>query len=44
VRVVRRYEYTRWLDGSRFLWLACRKGAGAGEGSSGLRFDLVEDA
>jgi hypothetical protein len=44
VRVVRRFEYTRWVDGSTFLWLARRKGAGTGEGSSGLRFDLIEEA
>jgi hypothetical protein len=44
VKVVRRFEYTRWVDGSTFLWLARRKQAGAGEGSSGLRFDLVEEA
>jgi hypothetical protein len=44
VRVVRQFQYARWTDGSTFLWLARRKGAGAGEGSSGLRFDLVEEA
>jgi hypothetical protein len=44
VRVVRQFQYARWVDGSTFLWLARRKGAGAGEGSSGLRFDLVEEA
>jgi hypothetical protein len=44
VRVVRRFEYTRWVDGKTFLWLARRKTAGAGEGSSGLRFDIVEEA
>ena len=44
VRVVRRFQYARWVDGSTFLWLARRKAAGAGEGSSGLRFDLVEEA
>jgi hypothetical protein len=43
VKVVRRFEYTRWVDGRTFLWLARRKQAGAGEGSSGLRFDLVEE-
>jgi hypothetical protein len=42
-RVLRRFEHTRWVDGSTFLWLARRKQAGAGEGSSGLRFDLVEE-
>ena len=37
------FQYARWVDGSTFLWLARRKGAGAGEGSSGLRFDSLED-
>ena len=44
LRLVRQFEYTRWVDGSTFLWLARRKGAGAGEGSSGLRFDRIEEA
>jgi hypothetical protein len=44
VRVTRQFEYTRWSDGRTFLWLARRKSAGAGESSSGLRFDLVEEA
>jgi hypothetical protein len=44
VRVVRQFQYARWVDGKTFLWLARRKTAGAGEGSSGLRFDLVEEA
>ena len=44
LRLVRQFEYTRWVDGSTFLWLARRKGAGAGEGSSGLRFDRLEEA
>jgi hypothetical protein len=44
VRVTRQFEYTRWVDGRTFLWLARRKVAGAGESSSGLRFDLVEEA
>jgi len=43
LRLVRQFEYARWVDGSTFLWLARRKGAGAGEGSSGLRFDRIED-
>jgi hypothetical protein len=29
-------------DGSTHLWRTRRKGAGRGEGSSGLRFDTVE--
>jgi hypothetical protein len=44
VRVTRQFEYTRWVDGRTFLWLARRKVPGAGEGSSGLRFDLVDEA
>ena len=43
LRLTRRFEYTGWVDGSTFLWLARRKGVGAGEGSSGLRFDRIED-
>src|SRR5262249_5746244 len=43
-RAVRRFEYARGLDGSTFLWPARRKTPGAGESSSGLRFDLVEEA
>jgi hypothetical protein len=34
----------RWTDGSTHLWIARRKTAGAGEGSSGLRFDLATPA
>ena len=44
VRVVRQFQYARWTDGRTFLWLARRKNAGPGEGSSGLRFDLVDEA
>ena len=41
---MRHYQYARWIDGSTFLWLGRRKSTGRGEGSSGLRFDRVEDA
>ncbi|HEV8248591.1 MAG TPA: hypothetical protein VGQ15_01335 [Gaiellaceae bacterium] len=41
--IVRGAANTRWADGSTFLWLARRKGVGGGEGSSGLRFDRIED-
>jgi hypothetical protein len=44
LRLVRQFQYTRWVDGSTFLWLARRKGASAVEGSSGQRFDRIEDA
>jgi hypothetical protein len=43
LRVIRQFQYARWLDGSTFLWLARRKGVGRGEGSSGLRFDIVDE-
>jgi hypothetical protein len=41
VRLARRYQYARWSDGSAHLWLGREKGAGRGEGASGLRFDSV---
>ena len=41
IRVTRKYEYTRWYDGSTHLWIGRRKQIGRGEGSSGLRFDFV---
>jgi hypothetical protein len=42
VRVTRNYQYTRWLDGSTHLWLGRRKAVGRGEGSIGLKFDMLE--
>jgi hypothetical protein len=41
-RVTRSYQYARWIDGSTHLWIGRRKQPGRGEGSSGLRFDTVE--
>jgi hypothetical protein len=43
VRVTRTYQYTRWFDGSTHLWSGRRKQVGRGEGSSGLRFDVIGD-
>ena len=43
LRLVRQFQYARWLDGSTFLWLARRKGVGGNESSSGLRFDIVDE-
>jgi hypothetical protein len=43
VRVTRSYQFTRWIDGSSHFWIGRRKGAGRGEGSSGLRFDSLLD-
>jgi hypothetical protein len=42
VYVTRSFQLTRWIDGSSHLWVGRRKGVGRGEGSSGLRFDMVE--
>ena len=42
VRVSRIVRHTRWMNGSTHLWIARRKQAGRGEGSSGLRFDVVD--
>jgi len=41
-RVTRSYQYARWFDNSPLLWIGRRKTVGRGEGSSGLRFDVVE--
>ena len=41
-RVAREYQYARWIDGSTHLWVGRRKRTGRGEGSSGLRFDVLE--
>lgn len=43
VRVTRSYQFTRWIDGSSHFWVGRRKGAGRGEGSSGLQFDSLLD-
>jgi hypothetical protein len=42
VRVTRHYQLTRWHDGSTHLWIGRRKKVGSGEGSSGLRFDILK--
>ena len=43
VRIAWSYQSTRWIDGSSHLWIGRRKGIGRGEGSSGLRFDSLND-
>ena len=43
-RVTRAFQYTRWTGGQTYLWIGRRKGAGRGEGSSGLQFDVLEPA
>ena len=42
VSVTRSFQFARWTDGSSHLWLGRRKQVGRGEGSSGLRFDILE--
>lgn len=42
VCLTRSYQYTRWHNGETYLWIARRKRPGSGEGSSGLKFDLLE--
>jgi len=37
------FERTRWSDGRVYVWLRVRRQTGRGEGSSGLRFDELED-
>lgn len=41
-RITRSYQYARWSDGSTHVWAGRRKEPGRGEGSSGLRFDILE--
>jgi len=43
-RVTRAYQYARWIDGSTHLWVGRRKQPGRGEGSSGVRFDVLESS
>jgi hypothetical protein len=39
VRIVRAFQFARWLGGQPLLWAGRRKSVGRGEGSSGLQFD-----
>ncbi len=40
-RVNRLVRRSRWTDGSTHLWISRRRTPGAGEGSSGLKYDLA---
>jgi hypothetical protein len=42
LRVRRQWQYGRGPDGSTHLWRTRRSDTGRGEGSSGLRFDVVD--
>lgn len=41
LRIARVPAVARWLDGTPHAWVSRRVSAGAGEGSSGLRFDIA---
>lgn len=43
VTLIGQYQLTRWYSGKRVIWYGARKISGKGEGSSGLRFDLLTD-
>src|SRR5205823_6162823 len=40
--IIRSRQYARWYDGGMFAWVGREKSPGPGEGSSGLRNDVVE--
>jgi hypothetical protein len=42
--VVRTYQLARWIDGRYVAWSGRHRTTGAGEGSSGLRYDSVAPA
>jgi len=42
LQVTRGYRYARWTDGSPHFWADRTRGRGRGQGSSGLRFVLLE--
>jgi hypothetical protein len=37
------FNRTRWRDGGVVVWLSAQRGTGRGEGSSGLRFDILAE-
>jgi hypothetical protein len=43
-RITRLACRSRWIDGSTHMWLARRRSVGAGEGDSGLRYDVASPA
>jgi hypothetical protein len=43
VVISRRFRRVRWYDGRTYLWLGRVRETGRGAGSSGLRFDQIED-
>jgi len=43
IRIDGGFRRARWYDGSTFVWYARCKRSGRGEGSSGLKFDSLEE-
>ncbi|MGC0327369.1 hypothetical protein RKD23_000359 [Streptomyces sp. SAI-170] len=43
IRVERSRQFTRWQDGAPHSWTTRRKASGSGGGSSGLRFDVLDE-
>jgi hypothetical protein len=43
VQVMASYQRARWYNGKIFNWYGRRKQTGRGQGSSGLRFDTIEE-
>ena len=43
IEVNRRHRLTRWINDATILWTAYQKQVGRGEGSSGLRFDTLDE-
>lgn len=43
LEVTRQYQYTRWTDGSGYLWGSRKTRPGGTQLSSGLRFDVLEE-
>jgi hypothetical protein len=41
-RILRGNKRSRWIDGATHVWTARWRGAGFGEGASGLRYDIAE--
>jgi hypothetical protein len=44
LRLRRRLEYARWIDGSRHVWPARDRRTGQGDAGSGILFDVIERA
>lgn len=41
VKITRKWQRTRWVNGAIFQWVGREKETGKGEGNSGLQFDLL---